>query len=415
MKKMTRSIVAASLFALAACGGPQTSASTDTTTDVEVRPSGPVTPQVTGPTPEELAQMRLDEAAAAFTEAGNIFVSFGDRDLARAERLLQEAMEKNPEYTAEAWFNIGLVRYEMDNEAGALEAYAAATAADPLYARGLANTGYIQMMNGDYRAAESTFMECIGRLETEAGCNVNLALLYDMGEASATGDVRAAMIERIRFALGGGENTAAAYALLSEIYYEEAKYDLARLVCENAILIGVDEAVLHNRLGLISLQQDNVIEAYQEFQRAVELDPSLTEAWSNIGAMALSFRDYDAALNAFEQVLAETPDDLDVRLSYGAALRGVDAPDEAEAEYQAVLAAEPGHLGALFNMALLYQEAKQDYPGACGYYRQYLSSAPSSATRYEDATRRMSSLYDLLSGLIFLGQLEDGAAEVCAR
>lgn len=397
--------------ALTACGGPQTSTPTTDPNPTEVRPVE-TAPVAQGPSEEELAAQRLAQADDAFLEAAQLY---GDRrDLARAERLLEEAMEKNPDYTAEAWFNIGLVRHAQGDESGAIAAYREAGAADPGYARGLANIGYIQMANGDYAAAAQTFGECVGRLETEPGCNINLAVLYDMGEVPApTSDVREDMLERIRFALGGGENSSAAYTLLSELYFEQGQLQLARLVCENAILIGIESASLHNRLGLIALAQDDVIDAYQEFQRAVQLDPSLLEAWINIGAMALSFRDYDSALNAFEQVLAERPDDLDVRLSYGAALRGVDRADEARTEYEQVLEAEPGHLGALFNMALLHQEAYQDYPGACGYYRQYLSSAPSSADRYDDAVRRMASLYELLDGLVFLGEAEPGSADVC--
>jgi tetratricopeptide (TPR) repeat protein len=187
------------------------------------------------------------------------------------------------------------------------------------------------------------------------------------------------------------------------------------LVCENAILLGIDEAVLHNRLGLIALREDNVIEAYSEFRRAVELEPGLTSAWVNIGAMALSFRDYDAALEAFELVLANRPDDLDTRLSYGAALRGVDQPEAAEAEYEAILAAAPTHPGALFNMALLHQEAYQDYPAACGYYFQFLSAAPPSHERFEDAGRRVDNLHELLGSLLFLEQATEEQVAACAR
>ena len=47
---------------------------------------------------------------------------------------------------------------------------------------------------------------------------------------------------------------------------------------------------------------------------------------------------------------------------------------EAQREYEAILQDQPTHLGALLNMALLHQEARQDYAGACGYYIQYLDN-----------------------------------------
>jgi tetratricopeptide (TPR) repeat protein len=237
-----------------------------------------------------------------------------------------------------------------------------------------------------------------------------------MGEIPAPGgDVDLAQVERLRFALGGDSRSADAFALLASNYYEAGQLALARLVCENAILLGIDEAVLHNRLGLIALEEGNVIEALAEFRRAVEISPSLISAWVNIGAMSLSFRDYTAALEAFEIVLEARPDDRDVRLSYGAALRGVDQPERAQAEYEAILQAVPTHPGALFNMALLYQEAYQDYPAACGYYFQFIDSAPQSHERYEDADRRVFNLHELLGSLLFLEQATEEQVAACAR
>lgn len=404
-------------FAVASCSGPQPQ-------PVDVFVEGEDT-SVTAPvvqerqlTPEERAALDLEEARAAFERAIELYAgsSRGDRDVAEIERLLTEAMTKHAEYTSEAWFNIGLVRYEAGDVAGAVAAYDEATAADPTFARGMANVGYIQMMEGQHTNAAQTFQSCIERREIEPGCNINLAILYAMGVVPAPGgDVESAQVERLRFALGGDARSADAFALLASNYFDAGQLALARLVCENAILLGIDEAVLHNRLGLIALREDNVIEAYSEFRRAVELEPSLTSAWVNIGAMALSFRDYDAALEAFELVLEERPNDMDTRLSYGAALRGVDEPEAAEVEYEAILAAAPTHPGALFNMALLYQEAYQDYPAACGYYFQFLSAATPSHERFEDASRRVDNLHELLGSLLFLEQATEEQVAACAR
>ncbi len=416
-----KATIAASLgLLLAACGGGQTSTPVDpidsandnnTTTERPVERAHELTP-------EERAALTLEEADQAFQAAIELYASAdtGSRDTQRIEDLLTEAMTKNPEYTTEAWFNVGLMRFERGDVPGAIAAYDQATASDPDYARGMANVGYIQMTQGDYQTAAQTFQACVARREIEPGCNINLAILYRMGELAAPGDdIDAAQVERLRFALGGDARSADAFALLASNYFEAGQLALARLVCENAILLGIDEAVLHNRLGLIALEEGNVIEALAEFRRAVELEPSLVSSWVNIGAMSLSFRDYDGALEAFEVVLESRPDDRDVRLSYGAALRGVDQPEQAQSEYEAILQAEPGHPGALFNMALLHQEAYQDYPEACGFYFQFLTSAPPSHENYEDANRRVDNLHELLGSLLFLEQATEEQVAACAR
>lgn len=403
---------------LAACGGAPPAADGVPTPSTVVEPSEQTRPSddaPAGPSEAELQAEREAAAEGAFAQAAALYSSAapGQRDLAGVERLLEQALASDPSL-AEAWFNIGVVRGEAGDVAGAREAYDQALVLNPQHTRSLANLGYLQMAEEDFAGARQTFEQCVAQSETEPGCNINLAMLYRMGHVPSD-DVSGSAIERLRFALGGDARNADAYAMMAQVYDEMGRPELARLVCENAILQGIDAAVLHNRLGLIALQMDDVNVAYQEFQRAVQLDPGLLEAHTNIGAMALSFRDYEAALRALQMVLAERPDDVDVKLSYGVALRGMDRLQEAEAVYREVLAAEPGHLGALFNMALLYQEALADYPSACGFYREFLNQpGASSSERYEDAELRLRNLYDLLTALVDFGEVTAEQAAECA-
>jgi tetratricopeptide (TPR) repeat protein len=401
---------------LLACGGSSPTPDTppgSTTLTPEVA-AAPVVVE-TGPSAAELEAMRLADAASKFEEAAALYASGaeGSLDLSRIEALLSEALEQDATLT-DAWFNIGVVRTEAGDVSGARQAYEAALGLDPTYARALANLGYLELVAGDLDAAYGTFQRCIATRETEPGCNINLALLYRMGYGEQ-GDVSGASIERLRFALGGNARNAEAYAMMAQVYDEMGRPELARLVCENAILQGIEAAVLHNRLGLIALQLGDVNVAYQEFQRAVALDPGFLDAHTNIGAMALSFRDHEAALRSFQVVLAERPDDLDVRLSYGVALRGMDQLAEAEAVYNEVLAASPNHLGALYNLGVLKQEGVADYPGACAMYRAFLQApGASDSSKYADATLRLTNLHGLLRSLVQFGETTQEEADACA-
>jgi tetratricopeptide (TPR) repeat protein len=402
--------------ALLACGG-------SSPTPDPVAGANTVVPQVeqapvvveTGPTPAELEAMRLADAASRFEEAAALYAGSADgaRDLAAIESLLREALAQDPELV-DAWFNIGVVRTEASDVAGARTAYEEALRLDPSYARAMANLGYLEMAAGDLDAAYATFQRCIATRETEPGCNINLALMYRMGFGEQ-GDVSGAAIERLRFALGGDARNAEAYAMMAQVYDEMGRPELARLVCENAILQGIEAAVLHNRLGLIALQLGDVNVAYQEFQRAVALDPGFLDAHTNIGAMALSFRDHESALRSFQIVLAERPEDVDVRLSYGVALRGMDQLAEAEAVYNEVLAASPNHLGALYNLGVLKQEGLADYPAACAMYRAFLQAPGASASpKHADASLRLTNLHGLLRSLVQFGEATQEEADACS-
>ena len=401
-------------FALAACGGGQTS--DVTLTDDPVVDDRPVE---RGPTPEELEARRQEQAQGDFEEAARLYASgsLETRPYGRIEQLLESHLDVRPD-NAEAWFNIGVIRYEQDDRSGAIDAWERAGQVDDTFARGLSRIGLLQLLDGDVAAATSTFEACIDRSEIEPACNVNMALLYLRGEIPVPegyDNAQDVAIERLRFALGGDGRNASAYATIARIYAEEGQIELARLVCETAVLLGIDEAALHNRLGLIALEMDDVITAYSEFRRAVQLDPDLLDAWMNIGAMALSFRDYPTSAEAFERVLRER-DDPEIRLSYGAALRGLDMLDDALAQYDQVLQADPSNLGAIYNRSVLYQEALSDYEQACLGYREYLDMPGSeSASRYDDVSRRLESLYTLATDLADFGQIEQSVVVACTR
>ena len=126
-----RALASLALTVLVACGGVQTGPGS-----VIEQPGATTTQQPAQRerqwTPEERAALALEEADAAFQRALELYAGSdrGDRDTVEIERLLTEAMSKNQSYATQAWFNVGLVRYEAGDLAGALAAYDQATASD---------------------------------------------------------------------------------------------------------------------------------------------------------------------------------------------------------------------------------------------------------------------------------------------
>lgn len=397
-----------------ACGGGQSSSS-ESVFDAESssdRRGG--RGEDSGPelTAEEIEERRQALIESEIERALEMYAS-EEPDYREIERILEDVHEEEPE-RADVLFNIGMARYERGDVGGAVEAWEQATAVDESYARGLANIGYLQFEDGDIDAARATFERCVERVQTEPGCNINLALI-EMLEAEADGSLTSEevqdAVDYLRFALGGDGRSAAAYDELARIYFELDQTSLARLVCENAILLGIEAANLHNRLGLIALAEDDVISAYAEFQRAVALDDSFLDAWMNIGAMALSFRDYEAGRTAFERVL-ESSDELqeqtliDAKLSYGVALRGSGRLDEAEAMYEEVLEADPNDIRALYNLGVLAQEARQEYSQALEYYEQFEARNPDAESELaEDVRSRIATLTELIEILGDSGEM----------
>jgi tetratricopeptide (TPR) repeat protein len=368
------------------------------------------------PTPEELAA----EAAAAgqqrWTRAMTLIEESlpGERAYGEIERLLGAVSEQRPG-DPNVWFNLGLLRQEQGDLPGAVALYQRATDADSGYARGLANISYIQLLQGETTQAAETIRTCLARKQSEPGCNINLSLLYRQGMLAPEGavsDPQQAAIQRLRYSLLDRVE-ADAYTVMAEIYQMLGQDDLARLVCENAVQQGVASAQLWNRFGLVLLAEQDVLRAYAAFREATQLDAQYWDAFLNLGSMAFQFRDYPTAADAFNHVLGGRDED-DIRVSFGAALRGLELYAEARAEYDRVLGRTPEHPGALYNYAILLQEGLQDYGAACGYYKRYLAHPTASGNpQHADATRRLNSLASLTRDLAAFGELDPEVAAAC--
>ncbi len=68
------------------------------------------------------------------------------------------------------------------------------------------------------------------------------------------------------------------------------------------------DAMLHVQAGLEARQQHNVEAEIAEFRKAAEIDPSLAEAFVNLGAAYMEKHDYGAAIAPLKRALELSPD-----------------------------------------------------------------------------------------------------------
>lgn len=392
--------VAALAGSFAACGGKQKGE--DGMTRQERKEQKELEKEMTPEELEALRQQEIDDDVDAAIEEYLAADTSEKRDYKSIRKRLKSILKERPD-DGDVMFNLGILAYEQDDIDEAIDWWEKATESSDTYTRGLANLGMLRLVDGDVDGAREIFNECIERSQTASGCNINLALISrneNLQDGKLTREGAQEAIDHIRFALGEDAN-ATAYADLARIYHEMDQLELARQVCENAIKLGIDEAPIHNRLGLIALADDDVIVAYKEFQAAVRLDPEFLDAWMNIGAMALNFRDYDAAHQAFEMVLKYqdrlSSDDLvDATLSYGVAKRGLDDLEGAEAQYQKVLELRDHDYRALYNLGVLHQEARGDYDTAVRWFSEVVAAPGAEKELVEDAEQRIDTLNTLM-------------------
>jgi tetratricopeptide (TPR) repeat protein len=291
----------------------------------------------------------------------------------------------------------------MGENGEAIDAYNEAIRLDESGIEGRVNLAIIYMAEGGLDNAEELLTQAVERSEYDPHANLCLARLHRERARSSVpyNNVEADQaINRIRRSLQGEPNNPVAYELLSGVYFDLGRLELARLVCENAIELGVDSAPLYNQLGLILLRLDDVTGAYAGFRRAVEMNPRLYEAAMNQGSIALNYRDYRAALESFDLVLAVRPDWDEAIISRGVALRGLEEYEAAAQSYMQALELSPENEASMYNLGVLYQEYMRDYETAVIWFERYLQIDNGDNTgRHEEVNERVNALRELIAYL----------------
>lgn len=174
--------------------------------------------------------------------------------------------------------------------------------------------GIIALQNGKYEKAIESFFKAIDENPDEAVGYINVGNVF-----ATIGDVEKA--ERFfQKAVTLDENAGTALYGLANLYYNEERYDEASKLYEQAIRKGIEEADAYFMLGK-SLERANKAKlALPYLQRAAEL----------------------------------SPEDLEVRLSYGILLANLELFEEAGEEFRYVVEHDEENADGHYNLGFLY-------------------------------------------------------------
>ncbi|HOW85008.1 MAG TPA: sulfatase-like hydrolase/transferase [Candidatus Aminicenantes bacterium] len=123
---------------------------------------------------------------------------------------------------------------------------------------------------------------------------------------------------------------------------------------------GIEEPHLYAWLGAMKLGRKEYDQAAPYFERAIELDAEPAGSLEGLGAIAMAGGDLARAEGYLRRAAALEPDRPNLRYRIGWIAEKQGRTDEAEAEYRAELRISPQHFQALYNLARIYDAAK-DY------------------------------------------------------
>lgn len=290
------------------------------------------------------------DARSVFEEAVRTAAS----DPERAAALFERAFQKDPALTLAA-FNAGVLWERQGDVTRAREAYLKALAVAPDDEAASQNLTRLRLRTGRAEEAESDLRARIAAHPTSPGLRNQLVEVL-----LATGRTAAAEQEARRI-LKMDERNVPAMVNLATAYHQAGRFELARMVLENARQIAPRDASVWGRLGFVELALGDRAQALEAFRQAASLRADYTEAHVNYGVMLVEAEDWPGAVRELEQAVRLAPTNAAARMNLGNAYRGARQFEPAQREYERSLLLAPANADPWFNLALLYLDG--DAPG----------------------------------------------------
>jgi protein O-GlcNAc transferase len=277
--------------------------------------------------------------------------------LPEAEQQFATAIALAPD-VAETYVNHGIVLDQLQRYEHAGAAFAACLERAPADQRALRGLGAVQLRLGRFEEAEGTLRRLLALVPEDAETlgNLGIAAQAQGHSADAEGFLRAAVNcaeakPALRQSLllllnkeprdeAGREafreilrNDPEAWKL--EIHIAHRLLDIGRLeqtqqLLEDMLSVHHDNAQVWSEAGVVYLRHGKHSEAIAHFQRAIEIDPQSSAAFTNLGGAYLQTHQLPKAVATFREALRRDPSAFQAQVSMIRALRLMERFEEAQ-------------------------------------------------------------------------------------
>jgi len=160
-----------------------------------------------------------------------------------------------------------------------------------------------------------------------------------------------------------------------------------------------EDAYRVNNIGVALLEQFKYKEAADSFKRALQIDPKLNVAHTNLSIALFNLPDLAGSALEAQKASTLTPDAPQPFYIIGLIAKAQSRSDDAITAFQRVLKIDPNDVGTNINLGQIYSQQRK-YPEAIAAFRIALAAEPYNAT----------ALYNLGQALMRSGQREEGQA-----
>ena len=314
---------------------------------------------------------KFPQNAVGYNNRGGTYLGDGKPEEALAD--LSKAIEINPDY-AEALNNRSIILSDRKKNDEALEDLNRAIIAKPNYADAYSNRGVLLMDLSRDSAALADFNKAIELKPYFAQAYYNRGLLYmnqnkkeeaitEYNKALALKpDYKEATINRD--ILLNGNNTPDNTGILSD-----------------SITLNPKDPYLYLRRGLSYLDLGQLENARNDFNKAIELDNTIAEAYINRARIAINDKKFDEALQDVNAALKINSNLADAFVLRGNIYREQGNFSMAATEYEKAIKIDPSLPGIYYNRGVLYIMEKK-FETVIGEFSKVLELKGDSAMSY---------------------------------
>lgn len=301
-------------------------------------------------------------------------------DRAKARQLFERALAGDGRLLV-AHFDLGVMSQREGDLAAAARHYEAALDIDPEFDGALLNLGQVYRDQGELDRGIALYRRALQKRPFEPRFLNNLAVLLRLARRYQEATKVARQL------LAQGSDPRGAYQHLALIAVDEGRLPLGRLLAAVGRDVDPRDPAGWNNLGLAQARLGERQAAIASFQKALDLDAAYAPTLANLGALALAYRDYPAAVQSLEKLAALTPGDAEAFLHLGWAYEGARREDgghrvrEAAAAFEKALSLKGDLPEAIHGLARACAGDLKDLPRAAQYYRRLLASAPEPLQR----------------------------------
>jgi tetratricopeptide (TPR) repeat protein len=292
-------------------------------------------------------------------------VAFDSGNLEEARALFGKVAEKSPTNVI-TQYNLGVIAERQGRLTEAQSRYETAHRLDPKHKASTLNLGKVYRLQDKFADAITLYETALKDDEFDVELNNNLTVAYRLAKNYAKAE------ETARRVLSRTKDNPDAYKNLALIYFDQGNYRLAEFISANAKKLDDKDPGVYNNLGLIYLQLQEKRLALAQFQKAVSLNKDFAPSLFNIGAMALSYRDYPTAEKALSRTAELDPTRYENFLAYAWALDGQKGKDakkglRAGEVFERVLSLKSDQSEAVCGAAWAYAADKAGWEKALGF------------------------------------------------